>query len=364
MAETRMAARRRLSLRMAGAAAVTCVALLGACGGGGGNPGTRSVPIGSTQPTPAITLLAGDAVASGATDGIGGAARFNGPAGLALDSAGNVYVADEFNYVIRKITPAGQVSTFAGAPGISASTDGGAGDARFAAPTAIAIDGGGNLFVADGLNIRKITPAAVVSTIATIALGNNIDESAVMVFVPAGIAVDAADNLYITNGLGTRELTPSGATTVLEGVASVDNLTGTHLLTPRGIAVDAGGNVYVAALDDTIDRVNPGGGLVLLAGSPMQPGSTDGVGAAARFQQVVALAIDQGNLYAADGIDNTLRKITMDGVVSTVAGTVGATALQTGPLPGSLASLHGAVADGKGTLYASSGNAVVKITLP
>lgn len=363
MAETRMPARGR-RLHMAYAAAVACAVLLGACGGGGGNPGTRAVPIGSTQPAPAITLLAGDAVASGATDGVGGAARFNGPAGLALDGAGNVYVADQFNDVIRKITPAGQVSTFAGAPGIGGSADGNAGDARFAAPSAIAIDGGGNLFVTDGLNIRKITPAGVVSTIATIALGNNIEGSAVTAFVPAGIAVDAADNLYITNGLGTRELTPSGATTVLEGVASADNLTGTYPLTPRGIAVDASGNVYVAALDDTIDRVNPGGGLVLLAGTALQPGSADGVGAAARFQQVVALTIDHGNLYAADGIDNTLRKITMDGVVTTVAGTVGAAGLQTGPLPGSLASLRGAVADGKGTLYASSGNAVVKITLP
>src|SRR5262249_45013627 len=120
--------------------------------------------------TPAglVSTLAGLAGVPGSADGMGSAARFYEPYGVAVDSASNVYVVDRNNSTIRKITPAGLVTTLAGLAGSAGSIDGTGAAARFNLPTAIAIDTGGNLYVADTFNntIRKITPNAVVSTIA------------------------------------------------------------------------------------------------------------------------------------------------------------------------------------------------------
>jgi hypothetical protein len=142
------------------------------------------------------------------------------------------------------------------------------------------------------------------------------------------------------------------------------------------VAVDAAGTVYLASIFNEILRIDAAGKTTVLAGAYGLRGASDGTGADARFTNVVALALDsQGNLYAADsGISydssgastyNVLiRKITPAGVVTTIAGTPGVSELKTGPLPGSLAPLGGIALDGKGNLYASSGTAVVKITLP
>jgi hypothetical protein len=139
--------------------------------------------------------------------------------------------------------------------------------------------------------------------------------------------------------------------------------------------VDAAGTVYLAARDNTILRIDAAGTTTVLAGAPSQFGNSDGAGAAARFTHVSALALDsKGNLYAVDSyasygqgeapLNELIRKITPAGVVTTIAGTPGVNVLKTGALPGSLAPLGGIALDGKGNLYASSGNAIVKIDLP
>jgi hypothetical protein len=127
--------------------------------------------------------------------------------------------------------------------------------------------------------------------------------------------------------------------------------------------------VYLFDLEREISRWNPtanfgSDNLFTIAGAPNVRGAVNGTGNAVRFEQVVALTVDpQGNLYAADAVNNLVRKITPAGVVTTVAGTTRATTLRVGDLPGSLGDVRGIVTDGKGLLYVTSGNAVVKIRL-
>src|SRR5436190_2246642 len=155
-----------------------------------------SVQAQSTYEPYSFTTFAG--LPPGSTDGTGSAARFNSPAGVAVDSAGNTYVADTVNSTIRKITPAGVVTTFAGLAGSTGSTDGTGSAARFNFPSGVAVDraGTGNIYVGDTSNftIRKITPAAVVTTLAGspgVRGGANGTGSAASFELPEGIAVDS-----------------------------------------------------------------------------------------------------------------------------------------------------------------------------
>src|SRR6266576_938898 len=136
-------------------AAWLLLACIGACGGNANTPGS-------------LALFAGDTGGRGNIDGAGTAASFNSPSGVATDSAGKLYVTDGENHTIRKITPAGAVSTFAGTTDIIGSAGGTGAAARFNAPRGVTTDGAGNVYVADMFNhtIRKITPAGVVSTLA------------------------------------------------------------------------------------------------------------------------------------------------------------------------------------------------------
>jgi len=345
---------------------LTVLAALTACGPGGPKPETPSGGGGGSSGTPGssgggITLVAGNVALSGRTDGQGSDARFNTPRGIAIDSSGNLFVADSLNYAIRKITPDGTVSTFAGTPGLQLAAgtgDGNGSRARFVQPTAIAIDGANNLFVTDGYAIRKITPAAEVSTLATLpsgSLGANVQ------FQPAGIAVDGFDNLYVTTSVDLRRLTAASnyrTSVTLETGLAFDYGQAPDALAPRGVVVDAKNFTWLADLGNTISRVPADSNVPLrFAGTQGSRGNTDGVGANASFSQVVALTVDRnGNLYAADAVNaanSTVRKITSDAVTSTVAGRAG-----------TLTTLRGITTDGNGNLYVTEGNAVVKITLP
>src|SRR5437667_73792 len=133
----------------------------------------------------------------GSVDGMGSSARFAGPSGVAVDSAGNIYVADYGNHTIRKVTPAGVVTTLAGVAGSSGSADGTGSDARFNGPLGVAMDSADNVYVADSGNntIRKVTPTGVVTTLAGLAgnLGSTDGTgSAAQFYFPAGVALDAA----------------------------------------------------------------------------------------------------------------------------------------------------------------------------
>jgi len=357
----------RFRLKLCGAAAL--MLLCAACGDG--IPKDNDDEDGGESPPPqaALSILAGDATIEGTMDGTGTAARFKWPQGIAIDSNGNLYVADTGNFVIRKITPEGVVTTVAGAAGSSDFVDGNTGNARFANPVAVAVNRNGTIYVADNLRIRSITSNGRVNTTALIPIGSNVSGGRVATVVPGAIAVDANDNLFVTNGYGTRRISGDN-TQMLEGQSVVNDLAGVSLFEPRGVATDSNNNVFVFDLEREISRWNPSGligtnTLITLAGAPNARGSSNGTGNAARFEQVAGLTVDpQGNVYAADAINNLVRRITPAGVVTTVAGTTRSTTLRTGDLPGSLADVRGVVSDGKGNLYATSGNAVVKIRLP
>jgi hypothetical protein len=308
--------------------------------------------------TPAglVTILAGQVNGVGFNDGTGGAARFFAPNGITADPAGNLYVTDSFQ-TIRKITPAGVVTTIAGLANIFASggsADGTNSDARFSNPVGITADQNGALFVADQSNhkIRKITPMGtnwVVTTLAGLAGspgssdGTNSDAR---FNNPRGVAVDGAGVLYVTDtdNHTLRKLTPQGTNWVVSTLAgsagnhgSVD-ATNTDALfwRPHGISVDKQGNLFVAEHDsDLIRKVTPVGTnwvVTTVAGVPSTPGSTDGVGSNALFYTPTTVSLDEaGNLYVADLFNSTIRKSvafwtnTLGGNWSSAANWTGAT---------------------------------------
>lgn len=340
--------------------------LCAACGGGGGSPGSGSATLDAGSS--GVALLAGSATEAGNSDGAGTAARFNQPVGLALDGNGNLYVADRGNCAIRKVTPAGAVSTLAGSNQHCVGLDGAGAAAGFAFLTALASGPDNTLYAGDGLAIRTIGSGGAVGTLATLETGSNISASETPYFYVAGLALDSVGNLYVTNGAGTRKIAAGGVTTILDGASGLDSLANvftSDAFVQRGIAADGAGTVWIANNDYTISTIDASGKRTRIAGLSGAPGYADGSGSSAHFGQVTALAPDgAGNAYAADSGNNLIRKITPAGVVTTVAGTVNATTLQLGNVPGSLPGLVGVAADGKGTLYTISGNAVIKITLP
>jgi sugar lactone lactonase YvrE len=159
-----------------------------------------------------VTTLAGTAGKQGHSDGTGAAASFVDPEGIAVDTSGNVYVADTFNDTIRKITPGGVVTTLAGTAGTTGSADGAGTAASFYEPEGIAVDASGNIYVADNGNslIRKITPAGVVTTIIG-APGNATASTGLLpasIYAPQYVAVDSTGNLYITVPYAVLTLEP------------------------------------------------------------------------------------------------------------------------------------------------------------
>ena len=268
-----------------------------------------------------VSTLAGNAI-PGSADGAGAAASFNNPYGVAVDTAGNVYVADTSNHTIRKTSPAGVVTTLAGTAGSPGSTNGVGAAARFKFPAGVTVDTAGNVYVADSGNhlIRKISPAGVVTTLAGTANspGPNDGTGANARFnFPSGVAVDTAGNVYVADGNHTvRKISSVGVVTTLAGTAgSPGPADGTganaRFSLPSGVAVDTAGNVYVADLNNhTIRKISPAGAVSTLAGSPGNSGPNDGTGAVARFNFPSGVAVDTaGNVYVADFNNHTIRKI-------------------------------------------------------
>ncbi len=282
-----------------------------------GNSTIRKVTLAGVE-----TTLAGLAGSRGSADETGSAARFSNPNGVAVGSAGNVYVADTFNRTIRKVTPAGLVTTLAGLAGSSGSADGTGSAARFNDPYGVAVDSAGNVYVADYGNnpIRKVTPAGVVTTLAGLAGSSGSADgtgSAARFYWPNGVAVDSAGNVFVADKWNDmiRKVTPAGVVTTLAGLAgSRGSADGTGSATrfnyPSGVAVDSAGNVYVAdTVNSTIRKVTPAGLVTTLAGLAGSSGSADGTGSAARFNYPSGVAVDSaGNVYVADSGNNTIRK--------------------------------------------------------
>ncbi len=267
---------------------------------------------------------------SGNADGIGSAASFNRPAGVAVDGSGDIWVADTFNCRIRRISPAGAVTTLAGTiPGYA---DGAGGAARFSAPYGLTLDNSNNLIVADTINhcIRKITPAGMVTTLAGTNAYGYADGTGceARFFRPQGIARDADGNFIVadTRNNRIRKVTPAGIVTTIAGGDTngyADGVSNTaRFYWPGGVTVGSAGRVLVADTGNhCIRQITPGGAVSTLAGTNAQ-GYADGAGSAARFYSPDGLAVDSlGCVLVADTYNHCIRKISLDGKVTSLTGT-------------------------------------------
>jgi sugar lactone lactonase YvrE len=321
--------------------------------------------------------LAGNPAVLDHTDGTGTNARFFNPTAAAVDAAGNIYVADGGDHTVRKISAGGTVTTLAGSSGHPGSSDGSGSGAQFLYPYAVAVDGSGNVYVADSgnHNIRRVTPGGTVSTVAgTAGSPGSMDGTgtAALFNTPQGIAVDAMGNVYVsdTNNSTVRRITPAGVVTTLAGAAgqsggSDGTGSSARFSYPYGLASDAAGNVYVADLgNSTIRKLTPGGVVSTLAGSAGQSGSADGAGGSARFNHPSAVALDTaGNVYVADTSNQTVREISPAGTVTTLAGAAGIGGNADGSGPAASFFYPGGIAStGAGTLYiADTGNHTLRV---
>lgn len=314
-----------------------------------------------------VTTFAGST--QGTTDGIGSLAKFYGPAGLALAPDGNLYVADRVNHRIRKITPSGEVSTFAG--NMQGFANGNGTAASFNSPMNLTIDNAGILYVADSNNhcIRKITPDATVTTIAGSINGfaDGTTSSALFSY-PEGIFVDVNGVLYIgdTGNQRIRKIMPNGTVTTLAG-GTLGNNDGTgtsaQFWSPCGLTVDSSGTVYVAEKKNRIRKITSSGVVTTFVGNGTS-GYLDGVGTAARLNTPFDITMDaSGYLNVTDTSNNRIRKIMSDGTITTFAGStngyldgVGTAARFNYPI--------GICASDDGMLYIgeSGGNKIRKIT--
>ena len=255
------------------------------------------------SPDGTVSTLAGGA--EGYADGSGAAASFHTPSGLALDAAGNLYVADTGNNAIRKVSPQGVVSTVAGGAG-AGERDGVGAAARFNGPVGVAVDTAGNVLVADTYNdrIRRITPDGTVSTLAGGAPGHQDGPLAQALFdTPTGIAVDARGGVLVADsGNGAiRRLGADGVVTTLAG--------GEALRRPVGLAVTADGYLYVGDMArGHIWQWAPGGELRGLTGVGVDIEIGDARTARLARPTGLALAPD-GGLYVADSVGRTVMRL-------------------------------------------------------
>ncbi len=269
----------------------------------------------------------------GNVDGQGANAQFAVLGQMAMDSNGTIFVADPHNHRIRKITPSGVVSTFAGST--SGFADGQGTNAQFNSPYGLAIDSNDTVFVCDSNNnkIRKITPSGVVSTFAGSTSGFANGQGTNAQFdSPYGLAIDAQNNLYVADYYNKkiRKITPSGVVSTFAGSTNgnVDGQgTTAQFRSPIGITIDADNTIYVGDEGNyNIRKITPNGMVSTLAGSGSS-GFTNGQGTAAQFTSPTGLAVDkQGTIYVADYSNHKIRKITPNGMVSTFVGsTIGFT---------------------------------------
>jgi len=311
------------------------------------------------------SIVAGSDTA-GLVNGLGKAARFNHPFGLAVDANGNLYIADVGNNVIRKMNPTGLVTTFAGVGGVKGSANGLDSVATFNKPFGVTADAAGNVYVADAGNnkIRMISTAGMVSTFAGtgIAGSSNVADS-VSFNSPLGVAVDGSGNVYVAdygNNL-IRKVTQAGSVNTLAGSGAkgahdgLDTVASFNL--PEALAVDAAGNVYVADNgNDLIRKITPAGQVSTFAGSG-QPGKSDGAGGAASFNSPFGIAVDAaGNVYVADSGNNLIRMITPGGVVTTIAGSGSKGAKDGAGRAASFNTPSGIAVDKSGNIYVADEN--------
>ena len=245
------------------------------------------------------------------------------PAGVAVDGAGNLYIADTRNNRIRRVDTSGIISTIAGNGHRGYSGDGGpAPGAELSSPGGVAVDNAGNLYIADTYNhrVRRVNPQGVITTITT------------QVHSPGDVDVDGAGNLYVADTQHNRILRvdESGSSTTIAGTGKGGYggdggpAVAAQLWLPEGVAVDGAGNIYIAdRLNHRIRRVDGSGIITTFAGGA-EGEDTSGSGPAveATLRRPVGVAVDKtGNVYIADVLTNVIRRVDGAGIMTTIAGT-------------------------------------------
>jgi sugar lactone lactonase YvrE len=328
-----------------------------------------------------FTTLAGSR--PGHADGNGSEAQFRAPEGIAVDRQGNLYATEYHNSIVRRISPDGTATTLAGKPQVAGSKDGPASEALFNRPHGVAVGDDLSVYVSDMKNhtIRRISPSGEVSTLA----GRAGEEGAAdgvggeaRFRQPEGVAVGPDGTLYVadTYNFTVRTISKGGVVGTLAGRAgSPGDADGkgpaARFNMPMGVAVDGAGNVYVADADYDgtptgnclVRKISPDGIVSTLAGRSGSPGGADGKGPEARFKKCVGIAVTrEGTVYVADTGAHTIRRISPDGEVSTVGGVFqqGGKSDGAGPAARFLNPQSLAV-DEKGVLYvADTGNHLIR----
>ncbi|HEY5509349.1 MAG TPA: FISUMP domain-containing protein [Paludibacter sp.] len=313
--------------------------------------------------TAIVTTFAGGG-SSNSSDGIAASDSLYNPIAVTVDAAGYVYEADPSRHKIRKISPAGLITNLAGS-GLYGSVDGIGGSASFYHPSGVAVDGSGTIYVADAGNnkIRKISPTGVVTTFAGSGNAGSTDGkgTAASFNYPAGIAIDAAGTIYVADAgnCKIRKISSTGEVSTIAGSGDMSSNDGIGIAAsfywPTGVAIDATGTLYVAEDDNKIRKISTAGVVTTLAGNEY-PGNKDATGFYASFNKPTGLTVDAtGNVYVADSKNHAIRKISPSGEVSTIAGT-GVSGSANG-LNGTLNNPQGIAISLAGELYiADSGN--------
>jgi sugar lactone lactonase YvrE len=339
-----------------------------------------------------IRTLAGSRSGGGFSDAFGIAARFSVPRAIAADAAGNLWVADTGNHVIRKVTPAGDVVTIAGEPGVAGFADGQGSEARFRFPAGIAIDPvSGAIWISDKDNhvIRRMTPSGAVATIAGqpgVAGSADAQGTAAKFAYPRGLAVDASGVVYVadTQNQVIRRVTADGVAITYAGKMLVDGssdglLADARFRLPSDVAIDAGGTLYVSDTGNQSIRKIANGMVTTIATSLEAPWGLDADAAgnvyvadadAQRVLRITAsgsvstladtglqspsgVVLANGALFITDALNHAIRRVDLTtGAVTTIAGSLPAT----GPLP------YDVTSDAGGNVYVAQGSSIRKIT--
>ena len=350
--------------------------------------GTSKEETNKTAKSVTVTTIAGAAGDAGALDGSATQARFNHPKGLVFDKGGNLFIADRDNDCIRKITPAGTVSIFAGSPGIASLVDGNGTAAHFRDPSDVVLDKAGNLYVLDLNNncIRKITPDGTVSRYA----GQRPDKEGVedgyrteiLLRGPSGVVIDSKDNMYVLLALKIVKITPDGnATTFLttragEGMEKDGRLAEAGFTSLQSMTIDNKDNIYVSQrATRSIRKISADGIVSTFFAIPWKGKDTATVGRLPISSIDVMVADHSGNLYVSDNNHHAIYKISADGRCVPYAGktvvysntpTFSKTSIDGKGDAATFNSIGGMTIDQKGSLFVTdySNHTIRKISAP